>query len=114
MNRGEDDPLAVVRSYFDHMQRGDVEVSSIFADDARLVGLGGEVVGRDAIDAFYRSSIERAAPAPRPLGPMLADGPRVAAEIEITLADGTVIHVMDLFEVHDGRIATLTYFVADH
>jgi len=40
-------------------------------------------------------------------------GNRVAAEIRISLADGTSLHVVDLFVVDCGLIRLLTYFVAD-
>jgi hypothetical protein len=36
------------------------------------------------------------------------------AEIEISLATGEVLHVVDLFVVEGDRIRSLTYFVADH
>ena len=49
-----------------------------------------------------------------PTGDLLVSGSRVAAEIRIQLADGTSMHVVDLFHVEDELIRTLTYFVADH
>lgn len=106
--------MAVVNGYFDAMRRGGFGVAELFHPDAQLIGLGTVVSGRDAIRAFYADAIARGGPSPRPGGPMLADGSRVAAEIFIDLADGTVIHAMDLFEVDGGLIRSLTYFIADH
>lgn len=52
-------------------------------------------------------------PAPALVGDLLVSGNRVAAEIRISLADGTSLHVVDLFVVDCGLIRLLTYFVAD-
>lgn len=109
-----EDPGSVVETYFACMQRGDLEVVQLFHDDARLVGLGEVKAGRAAIRSFYEGVIERAGPSPRLLGPLLQQGDRVAAEIEITLTDGGRIHAVDLFHVDDGRIRSLTYFIASH
>lgn len=104
----------VVESYFSHMRDGDIAVVDVFHDDARLVGLGTVVEGRDAIREFYASSIDASRPQPRLCGPLLVEGDRVAAEIEIELSTGDVLHVVDLFVVDGDRIRSLTYFVADH
>jgi hypothetical protein len=109
-----DDPSTVAEAYFACMKRGDVGVAELFHDDARLIGLGGEKVGRAAILDFYRGVIERAGPSPRLLGTMLVAGGRVAAEIEIQLTGGASVHAVDLFEIDDGRIRSLTYFIASH
>jgi len=108
------DPEAVVQEYFARVRAGGDGVADLFHDDGRLVGLGAVVEGRAAITAFYAGAVEDARPAPRLLGPLLVNGDRVAAEIAIGLADGSELHVCDLFEVTDGRIRSLTYFVADH
>ena len=97
------------------MRRGDPAVAELFAPDARLVGLGTVIAGRPEIRRFYTDSIARATPSPRSCGDLMAAGNRVAAEILIDLADGTTMHVMDLFEVGPrGLIASLTYFVSEH
>lgn len=107
-------PTEVVERYFACMREGGAAVADLFHDDARLVGLGTVVEGRDAIDTFYGESIDASRPQPRLLGPMLVDGRRVAAEIAIDLSSGDTLHVVDLFEVDDDRIRSLTYFLADH
>ena len=109
-----DDAAVVVEAYFARMRAADPSVAELFHDDARLVGLGTVVSGRPQIASFYGEAIRNASPTPRPVGPLLVGDGRVAAEILIDLADGTTMHVVDIFEVDDGRIRTLTYFVADH
>ncbi|MFM8862233.1 MAG: nuclear transport factor 2 family protein [Acidimicrobiia bacterium] len=107
-------PVEVVERYFECMRNGDLAVVDVFTEDARLVGLGTVVEGREAIRAFYGASIDASRPSPRLVGPLLVEGRRVAAEIEISLASGDVLHVVDLFVVEGDHIRSLTYFVADH
>ncbi len=45
---------------------------------------------------------------------MLVEGSRVAVELSIEVAHGPPVHVVDLFEFEDGKIKSLTYFVAEH
>ena len=44
----------------------------------------------------------------------MVDGSRVATEIVIALTGMAPLHVIDLFEVNDGLINSLTYFLSDH
>jgi hypothetical protein len=106
--------VAVVRSYFDRMRGRDLSVVDLFHDDASLIGLGGVRTGKAAIREFYEASIQRASPSPTLTGELLVSGPRVAAEITVSLSDGSSVHAVDLFVVEDGRIRSLTYFIADH
>ena len=96
------------------MRNGDRTVADLFHLDAQLIGLGTIVTGRPAIAAFYGGAIDNAGPKPEPLGELLVDGGRVAAEVAIHLNDGVVMHVVDLFVVEAGLIRSLTYFVSDH
>lgn len=104
----------VVKTYFGRMVGRDPSVAELFHEDARLIGLGRVVSGKPAIREFYKGAIEGASPTPSLVGGLLASGSRVAAEINIALATGAVMHVVDLFVVEDGQIRSLTYFVADH
>lgn len=108
------DPSSVVSEYFSRMRAGDKSVVDLFHDEAQLVGLGTTRTGKDAIGAFYQGVIERAGPTPRSAGPLLVDGSRVAAEINIELSDSASIHAMDLFVIEEGRIRSLTYFLCAH
>ncbi len=107
-------PREVVEEYFRRVRARDPRLTELFAADARLVGLGTVTTGRAAIDAFYADVNATAAPVPAARGPLLVEGARVAAEIDIAIAGGEPVHVIDLFEVHDGRITTLTYFLAQY
>lgn len=101
----------LARSYFERMQAGDPKVVELFADDAVLVGLGRRIEGIDAVRAFYERSIAEAGPQPR-VEMLVGGDDRALAEIRIALRDGE-LHVVDLFEAREGKITSLTYFVAD-
>ena len=104
----------VAQQYFDRVRARDPGVADLFHEDASIVGLGGEKTGRDAIRSFYEASIKGAGPSPQIIGPIFASGPRAAAEIKISLNDGSTLHAMDLFVVEEGLIRSLTYFISDH
>ena len=106
------DPVSVVAEYFSRMRARDPTVVELFHEDGSLLGLGSQRFGRTAIEDFYRDVINRAGPSPRQAGPLLAEGPRVAAEIYIDLPNGSVIHAVDLFQIEGGLIRSLTYFIA--
>jgi hypothetical protein len=103
-----------VLAYFDKIRGRDPSVADLFHETGELIGLGQVTSGRAAIRDFYADSIANASPTPELIGDLLASDTRIAAEIRITLADGTRMHVVDLFVVEDGHIRSLTYFVADH
>jgi len=104
----------VVEAYFGRMNNGDPAVADLFHHDAVLRGLGTETIGRPAIDEFYERSISAASPRPTLIGKLLVGGERVAAEIEIALAGMAPLHVIDLFEIEDDLIRSLSYFLCDH
>jgi len=95
------------------MTAGDLAVLDLFHEDAVLQGLGMKQQGREQIEAFYSGVIAGARPSPSPTGPMLSQGNRVLAEVEIGLANGVKVHVIDVFVVEEGRIRSLTYYTAD-
>lgn len=103
-----------VRAYFDRVRGRDPDVAELFHEDGSLIGLGRVTSGRAAIRAFYEESIRNASPQPALIGDLLVSDTRVAGEIRIALADGSTMHVVDLFVVEQGMIRSLTYFVADH
>ena len=105
-------PIDVAEEYFARIRARDVKVVDLFHRDAELIGLGGRKSGHSAIREFYSGVIERAGPTPNQVGALLADGERVAAEIVIELANGTIVHAVDVFLVEQGLIRSLTYFIA--
>jgi len=102
-----------VRAYFAGIRSRDSGVADLFDEAAQLVGLGQLTSGREEIRSFYAKSIANASPTPDLIGDLLVSGDRVAAEIRIALADGSNLHVVDLFVVRSGLIQSLTYFLAD-
>jgi hypothetical protein len=108
----DSDPASVVAEYFCRMRARDPGVVDLFHEDASLLGLGTRRCGRRAIGEFYRDVISRAGPSPRQAGPLLAEGPRVAAEIYIDLPNGSTIHAVDMFHIEGGLIRSLTYFIS--
>ena len=108
------EPASVAAEYFTRMRAGDISVAELFHVDAKLVGLGQETQGRDAIREFYQGAIDGAGPTPRSIGNLLADESRVAGEVMIDLSDGQTIHAVDIFVVEKGLIRSLTYFLCDH
>lgn len=106
------DAAEVVHAYFARVRARDAEVYRLFHPDAVLNGLGMQTRGREAIRGFYDRAIAEGGPQPRLAGPVLRDGPRVAAELFIDLSSGETLHVVDLFVVEDGLIRSLTYFLA--
>lgn len=107
------DPITVVENYFAKIRAQDLDVANLFHENAELLGLGMRVSGRKAIREFYAHSIETGGPQPSLAGPLITDGRRVAAEIYIDLADGSQLHVVDMFHIENGRIRLLNYFTAD-
>ncbi len=108
------DPIAVVEEYFARVRAGDRGVALLFHEQATIRGLGMSVSGRPNIAAFYDETMDQKRPAPKLLHPMTIDGPRVIAELRIAVADGPPVHVLDLFEVEQGSIRSLTYFMAEY
>ena len=107
------DPKAVAERYFSCMRAGDLAVLDLFSDDATLQGLGMRRQGRAEIEAFYSGVVAGARPSPSLSGPLLCEGNRAIAEVVIELGNGTRIPAIDVFVVEDGRIQSLTYYIAD-
>ncbi len=106
-------PEDVVRAYFQRMLDRDPSIVELFADDAVLLGLGDRVEGRPAIDEFYAYAQTDAAAKPTVVT-LCSVGGRVLAEIDIEVAGGGRVHVVDAFDVEDGKITSVTYFLADY
>ena len=105
-------PEEIARRYFGRMRDG-APVDDLFTPDAELRGLGNRVVGRAAIAEFYGRAQQDARPRPEPVA-IAGAADRALAEARIFLADGTVMHVVDVFEIDGELIKSLTYFVSDY
>jgi hypothetical protein len=103
----------VALTYFERMRNADLSVVDLFTEDAELCGLGRRVQGKDEVRRQYEGLQNESRPRPRP-GLVLSQGDRVLAELKVELGDGRTTHVVDLFELRDGKIARLTYFIADY
>ncbi len=108
------EPTAVVQEYFSRVRAGDRAVAELFAEHATIRGLGMSISGRSNIHAFYDETMDEKRPDPEQLHPLMVDGSRVIAELRIAVADGPPVHVLDLFEVEQGQILGLTYFMASY
>ncbi len=105
------DPTAVARAYFAAITAHDADaVQACFHDDAELVTATGTYRGPDAIGDFYRQNafqFEDLRPTP---GPLLADGDRVAVEIELRMG-GRATPVADFFTIDGDRIRRLVIYL---
>jgi len=108
-----DDPRNIAREYFHRVGTGSDTIADLFTDDAELVGLGMTVRGVQAIRDFYAGVVANAGPSPEIVGPLLAEGSRVAAEILVRVEGAAPVPVVDMFETDGERITRLTYYVAD-
>lgn len=108
------DPESIANEYFSRMRKGDIGVLELFHDDAVIQGLGMRTSGKDAIREFYTNAIASGGPQPSEPVTMLSDETKAIAEVNIALRDGGGVHAIDLFVVEEGRIRSLTYFIAEH
>jgi len=108
------EPAAIVQEYFARVRAGDREVAELFREHATIRGLGMSVSGRANIRVFYDETMDEKRPDPELLHPLTVDGKRVIAELRIAVADGPPVHVLDLFEIEQGQILRLTYFMASY
>jgi ketosteroid isomerase-like protein len=104
-------PAEVVASYFDAIRRRDSQVMrEVFAPSGELVTPAGTFVGPDAIADFYEVTVfvfDDLEPNP---GPIVADGGRVAVEIELRMG-GYLTEVADVFTIEDEKITRLAIYL---
>jgi hypothetical protein len=105
-------PEAVALAYFRRMRAGQ-RVDDLFAPDAEIQGFGNHVRGKAAIAAIYAGVQDNATPQPE-IVEIVTAGNRAFGEVQVALADGTFLHVVDVFEVEGDLIKSLTYFNADY
>src|SRR5579884_2020770 len=99
-------PEEIVTSVFARVRARDIRVADLYAEDAHLTSMDGEVHrGRDAIRAFYKQVVEVTKPNPQVVG-LFVNLPTVAAVINA----GTTEHIanaVDVFHVEDGEIRSM-------
>jgi len=105
-------PEEVARTYFARMRAGE-RVDDMFAAHAEIRGFGNHVRGNAAIAEIYAGVQDNATPQPE-IVEIVTTGNRAFGEVQVALADGTFLHVVDVFEVEDEVITSLTYFNADY
>jgi limonene-1,2-epoxide hydrolase len=105
-------PEEIARTYFGRMCAGE-RVDDMFTDDAELRGFGNRVTGKAAIAEMYKGVQDTATPQPE-IVDITTAGNRAFGEARVALADGTSLHVVDVFEIEDDLIKSLTYFNADY
>lgn len=102
-------PIERVRTVFDRVRATDPTVADLYNDDA-VVNVGGQTFrGRDAIRGFYLRTFERAGPQPR-VRYTLGDWPFVAAVLDVEMSDGSMVSAVDLFELDESGIASMTAY----
>ena len=105
-------PEEVARTYFARMRAGE-RVDDMFAANAVIRGFGNHVRGNEAIAEIYAGVQDTATPQPE-IVEVVTAGNRAFGEVQVALADGTFLHVVDVFEVEGDLITSLTYFNADY
>lgn len=93
---------SMARSYYRYINGKDVEgLLALFADDVKFFLPDGKTVtGKDALRSMYQRIFSLGGPQPQPVS-MMANEHSAAAEVEVTLADGTVRHMASFFQTDD-------------
>lgn len=95
----------LARSYYRHINAQDMEkVLGLFSANVVFnLPDGSEVAGRDALRAMYENVFSRGGPQPQPVR-IIATENDVAAELEVTLADGGVLRMASFFTMNDAGV----------
>jgi len=116
-----DEMRAALRRYLACVASNDVDgVLELFTDDVSVedpVGgpPGTHVVGREAVDRFFRKGFERSRPSPRPTGPIrTTSGNEAAMPFVLRLELAGQLQEIDVIDVvrfdDEGRIRSLRAF----
>lgn len=103
----------LLKTYFDCVNRQDAEgVAALYAEDGLLILTDGtQLKGRDVIRDFYREICRQTTPAPRVVNSFV-DGNQCAAELLVSLPNGSKQPAADFFTVNDsGEITRLRIYV---
>lgn len=94
----------LVRSYYRHINAKDVDgVLSVLSDKAVFhLPDGREVAGKDALREMYTHVFAAGGPQPQPVK-IVATDTDAAAEVEVTLADGTKLFMASFFSLGSDK-----------
>jgi hypothetical protein len=104
--RGEDR----IREVFARVRKGDDGVADLWAHDGVVIAAGTRIEGRDAIRAFYRSTIDTLHPQPEVQVVFGSPGSDQYVVIVEVPTDRGHIHALDLFTLDDEGIRRLEIF----
>jgi ketosteroid isomerase-like protein len=98
-----------LREVFARVRKGDAAgVANLYAEDGKILFTGGEVQGRQAIQAFYQRTIETMHPQPQ-VEAVFHEAGRYVVVVNVPNDQG-VTRAADLFDLSDGGIRQLEIF----
>ena len=99
-------PIDLARSYYRNVNAKDIEgVLDLFTPNATFhLPDGREVTGRESLRGMYENVFAQGGPQPQPVR-IVADEHGAAAELEVALADGRVLHMASFFTLHENGLA---------
>ncbi len=95
----------LARSYYQRVNAKDLDgLLSLFTEDAVFALPDGRIVaGKDALRGMYTVVFAQGGPQPQPVR-IIADQHAVAAEVEVTLADGSLRRMASFFSLNDAGL----------
>ena len=100
-----------VREVFDRVRNGDNGVADLYAEDGVIVTGGHRVEGREAIRAFYQSTIDAIHPRPE-VEAVLEARPHYVVLVDVPTDRGH-LRALDVFELGDDGIRRLEIFTRE-
>lgn len=99
-------PIELARAYYRNINARDVDgVLGLFTPKATFnLPDGREVSGQEALRGMYQNVFAQGGPQPQPVR-IIADEHGAAVELEVTLADGRVMHMASFFTLHESGLA---------
>ena len=101
-------PIDRVHSVFARVRAADLSVADLYNDDAELTAAGRTLCGRKAIRDYYAEKFV-ARPHPHVVA-TLTGGSMVAAVLDVQMPDGRRASAVDVFELDDTGIVSMTVY----
>ncbi len=98
------------RAVFERVRNGDGSVADLYAEDGVVVSAATKVEGREAIRAFYLSTMERIHPQPQVQVVLEHPESNLYAVLVDVPTDQGHMHALDLFTIDDEGIRRLEIF----